>query len=334
MSPTIAEGAAGAFRSNAAAVLAVESLAVRRGGLRLVEEVSFSVRPGETLCLVGESGCGKSLTLMAMLGLLRAPLAAEGSVRLAGRQMIGTPDAALDEIRGRDAAMIFQNPMSALNPLRTVGRQIEEALRLHTDLGGRARRREVVALLDRVGIADPARRAHAYPNQLSGGMCQRVMIAMAIASRPKVLLADEPTTALDVTIQAQILDLLKALQVETGMALVFVTHDLGVVAEIADRVAVMYAGRIVETGPADALFGDPRHPYTRALVECQIGPATPRGAMLDTIEGSVPPPGARPGGCAFATRCSAAMGICTVAPPAVSVGPDHVASCHFAGAGQ
>ncbi|WP_202913093.1 ABC transporter ATP-binding protein [Acuticoccus sediminis] len=338
LAATTAEGAPGALRFGRApaapaageAVLRIDRLAVRRGPLTLVDDVTLDVAAGETVCLVGESGCGKSLTLMAALGLLTPPLHAEGSVRIAGHQMVGTPESALGPVRGRDAAMIFQNPMSALNPIRTVGRQIEEALRLHTALSPGERRHEVTTLLEHVGITDPARCARSYPNQLSGGMCQRVMIAMAIASRPRVLLADEPTTALDVTIQAQILDLLKALQGETGMALVFVTHDLGVVAEIADRVAVMYAGRIVETAPADELFTRPHHPYTRALMECRIGPETPRGTALEAIGGSVPPPAARPPGCYFSTRCPKAAPVCATRPAMVETAPGSAAACHFA----
>lgn len=313
-------------------VLRVDELAVRREDVRLVESVSLAVNAGETLCLVGESGCGKSLTCMAALGLLSDPLVVEGSVQLFGEEVIGQNEHQLNRLRGRDAAMIFQNPMVSLNPIQRVGEQIDEALALHTSLGASQRQSEIVALLDRVGIPDPGAHARSYPHQLSGGMCQRVMIAMAIACRPRLLVADEPTTALDVTIQAQILKLLSDLQAETGMAIVFVTHDLGVVAEIADRVAVMYSGRIVEEGTVDGLFDAPQHPYTQALMNCRIDAAREPGRPLATITGTVPLPNARPTGCPYRPRCPRAADVCLTMPELVahSAGANR-AACHFAG---
>ncbi|MDT0684481.1 ABC transporter ATP-binding protein [Roseicyclus sp. F158] len=296
-----------------APALVVEDLSVRRGSVHLVESTSLSVAKGETLCLVGESGCGKSLTCTAMMGLTNAPLAAEGSIRVLGREISGLPERRLNGVRGRDVAMIFQDPMAALNPIQRVGAQVAEILSVHGEASRTERRREVLALFERVGLPDPERQARAYPHQLSGGMCQRVMIAMAIACRPRILIADEPTTALDVTIQAQILRLLRELQDETGMAMIFVTHDLGVVAEIADRVAVMYSGRVVEEAGVDEIFDAPRHPYTRALMACRVGTGQP-GEVLPAITGSVPAPSARPAGCVFAPRCDHAGPPCLVRP--------------------
>lgn len=314
-------------------VLKVEKLAIRRQGVRLVEDVSLSVAAGETLCLVGESGCGKSLTCMATLGLLSDPLVAEGSISLFGHPVIGSPESRLNRMRGRDVAMIFQNPMASLNPIQRVGEQIDEALALHTGMSTRQRQTEIVSLLDRVGISEPERHARCYPSQLSGGMCQRVMIAMAIACRPRLLIADEPTTALDVTIQAQILKLLKDLQAETGMAMVFVTHDLGVVAEVADRVAVMYAGRVVEEGPVDTLFETPQHPYTQALMNCRIDAGRQAGRTLATIPGTVPAPSVRPAGCSFSPRCSREGKICATRPVLTELAAaEHRVACHFPGA--
>ncbi len=318
---------------SAARVLEIDRLAIRRNGVRLVEDVSLSVAAGETLCLVGESGCGKSLTCMATLGLLSDTLVPEGRIALFGQEIIGRPERQLNQMRGRDAAMIFQNPMVSLNPIRRVGEQIDETLALHTTMSATERQAEIVSLLGRVGIPEPERHARSYPNQLSGGMCQRVMIAMAIACRPRLLIADEPTTALDVTIQAQILKLLKELQAETGMAIVFVTHDLGVVAEIADRVAVMYAGRVVEEGPVDAIFEVPQHPYTQALMDCRIDADRQAGRVLATIPGTVPAPNSRPAGCSFAPRCSREGQACATLPVLAGLsGEVHRVACHFPGA--
>lgn len=316
--------------AKAAPILEVSHVSVHAGRHALVEDVSLSVQPGETLCLVGESGCGKSLTCMSMLGLLEDNLSIGGSIRLFGTEAIGAPENVLNGLRGRDVAMIFQNPMVSLNPVQRVGVQIAEVIAEHTDLRGAAVDRRVVELLDQVGIPNIARNKKYYPHQLSGGMCQRVMIAMALACKPRLLIADEPTTALDVTIQAQILRLLRDLQVELGLGIVLVTHDLGVVAEIADTVAVMYAGRIVEAAPVDDLFEDPRHPYTRALMASRIGFGRQPGTPLDAIDGTVPAPSARPVGCNFAPRCPMASDKCATDPQLVHYGPRAVA-CHFSG---
>ena len=316
-----------------APVLEIEDLSVHAGAHALVEAVSLSVRPGETLCLVGESGCGKSLTCMSMLGLLDDNLSMAGSIKLFGSETVGAPESVLNALRGRDVAMIFQNPMAALNPVQRVGSQIAEAIIEHTSLRGAAVEQRVVDLLEQVGIPHVARHKTYYPHQLSGGMCQRVMIAMALACNPKLLIADEPTTALDVTIQAQILRLLRDLQAELGLAIVLVTHDLGVVAEIADHVAVMYAGRIVEAAPVDDLFDDPRHPYTRALMASRIGFGREPGTPLDAIKGTVPSPANRPVGCNFAPRCSLAIELCQQDPALLDDGQRAVA-CHRSGLGN
>lgn len=314
----------------AAPLLEVSRLSVHAGSNALVEDVSLSVRPGETLCLVGESGCGKSLTCMSMLGLLDDDLSLGGSIRLFGTETVGAPESVLNNLRGSNVAMIFQNPMVSLNPVQRVGAQIAEAIVEHTPLRGATVDRRVVELLDQVGIPNVARNKSYYPHQLSGGMCQRVMIAMALACKPKLLIADEPTTALDVTIQAQILRLLRDLQVELGLGIVLVTHDLGVVAEIADHVAVMYAGRVVEASSVDALFENPRHPYTRALMGSRIGFGRQPGTPLDAIGGTVPAPSARPIGCNFAPRCAMASERCQVDPPLLRYG-QHAVACHFSG---
>lgn len=323
------------FRDDTAPVLQVRNLSIRTRHAELVQNVSFDVMAGETLCLVGESGCGKSLTCMSALGLLDDSLSSAGSVRFLGQEILSKPDAELDAIRGRDVTMIFQNPMTALNPIQRVGRQIAEALLLHSDLRGAAVDARVLELLDQVGIPNAGRHAKFYPHQLSGGMCQRVMIAMALACNPKLIVADEPTTALDVTIQAQILRLIKSLQFELGVAVVFVTHDLGVVAEIADRVAVMYSGRIVEAAPVNDLFEAPRHPYTRSLMDCRIGLQRKPGTLLDAIPGTVPHPAARPEGCAFAPRCPIATEICSRPPEFSRYGAGNgLAACHYASIGK
>ena len=312
-----------------APVLDITDLVISTSRADLVQGVTLSVAPGETLCLVGESGCGKSLTCMSALGLLDDGLQARGSVKLFGTETMGAPERVLNGLRGSDVTMIFQNPMAALNPIKRVGAQISEALYQHTPLRGRDADRRVEHLLDQVGIPDVKRHKNFYPHQLSGGMCQRVMIAMALACRPRLLIADEPTTALDVTIQSQILRLLRDLQTELDLAIVFVTHDLGVVAEIADRVAVMYAGRIVETGSVDALFDNPGHPYTRALMNSRIGFGRTPGTPLAAIGGTVPAPDARPQGCNFAPRCPMAQDICQTPPPPVHT-HGTIAACHFA----
>ncbi|MBK1657023.1 dipeptide/oligopeptide/nickel ABC transporter permease/ATP-binding protein [Paracraurococcus ruber] len=293
------------------AVLSMQGLTIEivtpRGTIRPVEDVSLSVRAGETLAVVGESGSGKSLTALAAMGLL--PPAARpvaGAAWFQGRDLLRLEEAEHRRLRGSAIAMVFQDPMSSLNPVHRIGDQVAEAIRAHQPLSARAARARAVDLLRRTGIADPDRRARAFPHELSGGMRQRVMIAMAIANRPALLIADEPTTALDVTVQAQILDLLAGLQRETGMALVFITHNLGVVAEIADRVTVLYAGQVVEEGTVAEVFGAPLHPYTAALLA-----AVPEGdGMAAGIPGTVPPPQDLPPGCRFAPRCPHAAPAC------------------------
>jgi len=317
-------------------VLAVEGLTVGTGRADLVIDVSLDVRAGETLCLVGESGCGKSLTCLAAMGLTSEPLIRKsGRISFLGQDLSLLRENQLAEIRGRDMAMIFQDATAALNPVRRVGMQIAEVLVVHRGLTWSQATKQAVELLASVGIPDPAGRANAYPHQLSGGMNQRVMIAMALACRPKLLIADEATTALDVTTEAQILKLMKELQAETGAAMIFVTHDLGVVAEIADRVAVMYSGRVVETATVDDLFERPLHPYTRGLMACRLHATTISHGRIAAIEGTVPSPSRRPEGCSFRPRCPYASDECMALPALRSIagiyGADqHRAACHFA----
>ena len=294
-----------------------------RGTVRAVDHVSFAVLPGRTLAIVGESGCGKSATSLAVMGLLAANGDASGAVRLAGRSLDARGQRAA---RGREMAMIFQEPMTSLNPAFTAGAQVAEALRVHEGLSHRAAMARAVAMLERVRIPEPQRRAAQYPHQLSGGMRQRVMIAIALACRPKLLIADEPTTALDVTVQAQILGLLDELKRETGTAVVLVTHDLGVVRDHADDVLVMYAGRVAESAAAAQLFARPEHPYTIGLLG-----AAPRldgrQARLVSIPGTVPDLLRPPPGCRFAPRCPFAIEACGTSPPLREVGPGHRAAC-------
>ncbi|GJE43396.1 ABC transporter ATP-binding protein [Methylobacterium soli] len=295
-------------------VLQVEDLriAFREGAAEraAVHGIGFSVAAGETLAIVGESGCGKSLTAFALLGLLPGNARARGRVRLEDHDILGLQGEAMRRLRGARIAMIFQEPMTALNPVLTVGAQIVEAIREHDAVSAAEARARAGALLARVRIPDPERRFVEYPHQLSGGMRQRVMIAMALACSPAVLVADEPTTALDVTVQAEILDLIDDLRRETGMAVVLITHDLGLVAEHADRVLVMYAGRAVETGSAASLFATPRHPYTRGLIAARPRIGSGARQRLAEIPGQVPSLGAVPRGCAFAPRCPAAGAPC------------------------
>jgi oligopeptide/dipeptide ABC transporter ATP-binding protein len=309
------------------------SFATETDRLTAVEDVSFSLHRGETLGLVGESGCGKSVTALSIMRLLPQPAGRieAGRILLQETDLVRLPAADLPRLRGRRIAMIFQEPMTALNPVHRIGRQVAEAFSLHRpELDERTVEREVVAMLDKVRIPEPAARVKAYPHQISGGMRQRVMIAMALAARPDILIADEPTTALDVTIQAQILSLMRDLQADTGTAIIFITHDLGVIAALCHRVAVMYAGRIVESAAVDALFRNPRHPYTGGLLA-----AIPRldrtpKAPLATIEGTVPAPGAMPAGCRFANRCPQVMDRCRLAPPPlVDVGKGHQVACYL-----
>ncbi len=287
---------------------------IGRRYVRALHDVNLTVRRGETLGLVGESGCGKSITWLAALTLLGASTKVTGSVRFDGQELVGMAPRDLCRIRGGRIALIFQDPTSSLNPVHRIGTQIGEALRLHRGLRGNAARQTARDLLDRVGIANADQRLNEYPHELSGGMNQRVMIAMALAGEPDLLIADEPTTALDATIQAQILDLLRSLQADTGMAMVLISHDLGVISDLADRVAVMYAGRVVEEAPANALFDAPAHPYTAGLLAALPDMDGPR-RRLEAIPGSVPAPHDLPPGCAFAARCSARRDICEIAPP-------------------
>ncbi|MBN1558087.1 MAG: ABC transporter ATP-binding protein [Lentisphaerae bacterium] len=299
------------------------------GLARAVDGVSFSVDPGETYALVGESGCGKSVTALSVMRLVPVPAGfiAGGSVRLRGRELTALPPVAMRAIRGNDVSMIFQEPMTALNPVFTVGNQIDETLRVHRRLSRAERRRESVDMLRRVGIPDPAARYHEYPHQMSGGMRQRVMIAMALACRPALLIADEPTTALDVTIQSQILELIRELRRAFRTAVLLITHDMAVVSENADRVGVMYAGRVVEEAPRHALFAQPAHPYTRLLMQALPSRGEP-GRPLTTIPGRVPPLTELPAGCRFHTRCPYVMERCRRdTPPPYAAGNGHTAEC-------
>jgi peptide/nickel transport system ATP-binding protein len=315
-----------------APLVAMRDLAVDFAGgaqtSRAVDGVSLEIAPGEALGIVGESGSGKSVTWLAALGLLPSKARVTGSVRLEGKELVGAARGDLEQVRGKRIAMIFQDPSSCLNPVHRIGRQLVEALSLHRDLHGRAAEAEALRLLDQVGIADARRRLSDYPHLLSGGLNQRVMIAMALAGEPDLLVADEPTTALDATIQAQILALLGTIRRDTGMALVLISHDLGVVAENVDRVAVMYAGRLVEEAPGADLFGAARHPYTQGLLAALPTLTGPR-RRLAAIPGTVPEPGNMPAGCRFAPRCPVAEARCaTVPPPSRIVGFRHAAACH------
>jgi len=310
--------------------LAVEFPAPERM-LRAVDQVSFSVEQGEIMGLVGESGSGKTVACRALMRLLPGRRAlVSGEARFEGRDLLRLDERALADLHGRRLAMIFQNPSSHLDPLMTIGRQVAEPLIWHERLGPRAARARAVELLRQVGIPDPGRTLEAYAHQLSGGMRQRVMIAIALACRPSLVIADEPTTALDVTIQAEILDLLREMKAAFHLSLLLITHDLGVVAETADRVAVMYAGRIVETGPVRAIFRTPAHPYTRGLLASM--PHGRRGERLRAIDGTVPMLGDLPSGCAFNPRCPDRFEPCTSAPPPdYAAGPEQTAKCYLHG---
>jgi peptide/nickel transport system ATP-binding protein len=306
----------------------------RQGVIKAVDDVSFALRRGETLAVVGESGCGKSMTALSIMRLIPEPPGriVGGAVRLGGKDLLRLDQAAMRAVRGNEISMIFQEPMTSLNPVLTIGRQIAEALRLHQDLSRSAAAEKAVEMLRLAKIPEPAQRAREYPHQLSGGMRQRAMIAMALACNPKVLIADEPTTALDVTIQAQILDLILGLQEKLGMAIILITHDLGVVAECAQRVIVMYAGRKVEEAEVDALFAEPLHPYTQGLLAsvprlALIGGA-PAAERLQEIPGMVPSLAQLPPGCAFAPRCGFADERCRTARPSFEEKrPRHWAAC-------
>lgn len=316
-------------------LLSVEHLVTEfrtdKGPIRVVDDVSFSLDPGSSLALVGESGCGKSVTSLSIVNLLPKPHGeiVSGAAKLKGLDLTQLPAAALGKIRGRRIAMIFQEPMTALNPVYTVGRQIKEMFLLHfPELDAAAQTQRAIGLLEQVGIPDAPRRLHEYPHQLSGGMRQRVMIAIALAGEPEVLIADEPTTALDVTIQAQILRLLKDLQQQRGLGLLLITHDLGIVSEMCDHVAVMYAGKIVESASTDALFKRPSHPYTRGLLGSIPSFSAKPKTKLQTIEGMVPAPGQITSGCRFRNRCKYAQEACaTWQPEPISLAPGHEVLC-------
>jgi peptide/nickel transport system ATP-binding protein len=320
--------------AEAAPLLDVRGLCTRfqseAGELRAVDNVSFSVAAGGTLGIVGESGSGKSVTALSILRLVRDPpgRVVGGEVLLRGRDLLRLDERQMQAVRGGEIGMIFQEPMTSLNPVMTTGAQVAEPLRLHRGLGRKQALAEAVALFQTVGIADPARRVHDYPHQMSGGMRQRVMIAMALACKPALVIADEPTTALDVTIQAQILDLLGRLKRELGMSLLLITHDLGVVAENCDHVVVMYAGHVVEQAPAASLFARPRHPYTAGL----LGSRRPKGAgkHLQEIPGLVPRLDQLPPGCRFADRCPRVQARCRAEAPQLSlIEPGRLVRCFF-----
>lgn len=301
--------------------------ATAHGPVVPVDDVSFSLRRGETLAIVGESGCGKSVTSLAIMGLLgRTAKVAAGRILFEDRNLLEVGKNSWQDLRGKDLAMIFQEPLTSLNPVFTVGEQISEPLRIHQGLGGKEARRRSVALLDRVGIGRPGQIYDEYPHALSGGMRQRVMIAVALSCNPKLLIADEPTTALDVSIQAQILDLMKGISAEFGTSIIIITHDLGVVAEMADHVAVMYAGQVVENGDVYSIFENPKHPYTRGLLNCTPSIGETRN-MLDAIEGNVPSPYRMPEGCRFHPRCSFAEAQCTSAQPHLIRAPQQSVRC-------
>jgi len=305
-----------------------------RGTVRALDGVDFEVERGETVCLVGESGSGKTVACETLTRLLPSTAAADGSVTFDGRDLLSASEREIRAVRGDRIAHVFQNPQGALDPVYTVGEQIAEAVRIHRDASKSAARKRAVSLLDRVGIPDPAERVDEYPHEFSGGMKQRVVIAMALATDPDVLVADEPTTAVDVTTQAGILELIRELQAERGMAVVFVTHDLGVVAQVADRVVVLYAGKVMERAPVADLFDDPAHPYTEALLDC----LPRRGRAPDPIPGDFPDPTDPPDGCRFHPRCPYAVEACRTGdqPPVVPAdAPDHVASCvHYGDGGD
>src|SRR5215213_8103282 len=321
------------------ALLEVENLQTHfrtpDGVNRAVDGVSFQIGQGETLAIVGESGCGKSVTANSILRLIPEPPGRiAGSIRFQGTDLLKLDEPAMRKIRGNDISMIFQEPMTSLNPVLTVGRQLGETLRLHQGLDKRAAEDRSVEMLNLVGIPEARRRVREYPHQFSGGMRQRVMIAMALACNPKLLIADEPTTALDVTIQAQILDLMRDLKRRVGAAIILITHDLGVVAEVAERVMVMYAGRKVEEAPVAELFRSPRHPYTQGLLGAvpKLGSSlTGAARRLAEIPGQVPSLKGRIEGCVFAGRCALATDLCRqVAPGLEEKGPRHIAACHYA----
>ncbi|GLQ55813.1 ABC transporter ATP-binding protein [Devosia nitrariae] len=324
-----------AVSGSAAAVpaLSISGLSVALGpgsdATRIIHDVNLEVARGECVGVVGESGCGKTVSFLATLGLLPSVLRVSGSAKLAGEEILGIGEKRLEKVRGRKVGMIFQDPQSALNPVRTIGAQVMEPLRRHLGMSARHAEERALELLSLVGIPAARDRLKAYPHEISGGTCQRVMIAVALASEPEVLIADEPTTALDATVQLQVLDLLRSIQEKTSLSIVFITHDLGVVAEICNRVVVMYAGRTIEAQNIPKVFEEPDHPYTRALLDClpalDIDGAPPRA-----ISGDVPMPGRAPPGCPFHPRCPRASDICREKVPvmqSMGAGQQGVA-CH------
>ncbi|GIO14766.1 ABC transporter ATP-binding protein [Cohnella xylanilytica] len=318
-------------------LLSIDNLAIEFAGpsgpVRVVDGISLSLGEGETLGIVGESGSGKSVTSLSVMRLLPEDQAAivQGDIRLRGQSLVRLSEAEMRKVRGNRIAMIFQEPMTALNPVFKIGRQLTEAIRQHSRKSKREARKEAIELLGHVGIPLPEQIVNVYPHQLSGGMRQRVMIAMAMACDPELLIADEPTTALDVTIQAQILDLMRKLQRERGTAMLLITHDLGVVAETCDRVSVMYAGQIVEQGDVKTVFREPKHPYTAGLLK-SVPQFTGEGKELHSIAGQVPHPSEFPAGCRFASRCPSRMDVCEkVDPAAYDFGDGHRCKCHLYG---
>ena len=313
------------------AVLSVKDLVIRIAGVNVVDGVSLMASEGRILAIVGESGCGKSLTALSILQLLPgAAQIAGGQIHLEGAELTAMDETGLRQVRGNRASIIFQEPVASLNPLMRVGAQVEEALRIHRGLTGEQARQQAIAMLAMVGIPDPALRAAQFPFELSGGMCQRIMIAAALVCRPRLLIADEPTTALDVTVQAQIVALLRDIQRERGTAILLISHNLGLIAGLADEIAVMYAGRVLEHGPAARILAQPEHPYTIGLLGA-VPRAAPGEAPLVGIEGSVPDPRNPPPGCVFQPRCPFAEARCAEAAPALrTLAPGHHAACHLA----
>jgi peptide/nickel transport system ATP-binding protein len=310
-------------------------LPTQDGVRRIVRQASFTLERGQTLGIVGESGSGKTMTALALLGLLPVGATVSGSIGFEGRDLTKLSEAQMQNLRGDGIAMIFQEPMTALNPLHSIGSQIAEPLILHRGLSKAAAHSEAVKLLHRVGLPDPARRARAYPHELSGGQRQRAMIAMALSCGPRLIIADEPTTALDVTVQAQILDLLADLGAQSDMALILVSHDLAVIAQNCERVLVMYGGMAMESGRTEDVLTRPAHPYTRALLAARPRIGARRGERLRAIAGAAPSSSAMPKGCPFAGRCPLTIDACTEAPPApVALGDDHVARCIRIGAAE
>jgi peptide/nickel transport system ATP-binding protein len=313
-------------------MLEVNDLSVRlqtqRGPADAIRGIGFGLQRGETLGLVGESGCGKSITAMALMGLLPEGAVVSGSIRFDGQELVGQPDTAMRKIRGNRIGMIFQEPMTALNPVHTIGHQVAEPMRLHRGIPREKAQAQTISLLDRVGIPNAAGRIDAYPHQFSGGQRQRITIAMALACEPDLLIADEPTTALDVTIQGQILDLIHDLVTERSMALLLISHDLGVIAQNVARMMVMYGGSVVESGPTTTVFANRAHPYTRGLFGARPRLGSPRGQRLVTIDGTVPELVDMPPGCSFADRCAWARNFCVATRPTpTELDAGHAASC-------